>query len=33
MRVGDDWIVGKGERIAVRGREERVEAHVVEPLT
>jgi adenylate cyclase len=30
MKVGDDWIVEKGERIVVRGRQERVEAHVVE---
>jgi class 3 adenylate cyclase len=33
MTVGDDWIVGKCERIVVRGREERVEAHVVERPT
>ena len=26
----DDWAVGEGELIAVRGRQERVEAHVVE---
>jgi class 3 adenylate cyclase len=30
MTVGDDRIVGKCERILVRGRQERVEAHVVE---
>jgi class 3 adenylate cyclase len=30
MRAGDDWIVEKGERVVVRGRQERVEAHVVE---
>ncbi len=28
--VTDDWSVGEGELIAVRGRHERVEAHVVE---
>jgi len=28
--VHDDWAVGEGELIAVRGRQERVEAHVVE---
>jgi adenylate cyclase len=26
----DDWAVGEGELIAVRGRQQRVEAHVVE---
>ncbi|MGH6798033.1 MAG: adenylate/guanylate cyclase domain-containing protein, partial [Roseiarcus sp.] len=30
MTVRDDWIVEEGERIAVRGRQERIEAHVVE---
>ena len=30
MTVGDDWIVDKGQSINVRGRQERVEAHVVE---
>ena len=28
--VVDDWAVGEGELIAVRGRHERVEAHAVE---
>jgi class 3 adenylate cyclase len=30
MTVRDDWTVRAGERIAVRGRQERVEAHVIE---
>jgi class 3 adenylate cyclase len=30
MGVIDDWAVGEGELIAVRGRQEQVEAHVVE---
>jgi hypothetical protein len=30
MGVIDDWAVGDGELIAVRGRQEQVEAHVVE---
>jgi hypothetical protein len=30
MRIGDDGIVGTSERIRVRGRQEPVEAHVVE---
>jgi class 3 adenylate cyclase len=30
MTVRDDWAVGKGEHIAMRGRQERIEAHVVE---
>ena len=33
MAPSSDWIVGKCERILVRGREERVEAHVVEHRT
>jgi class 3 adenylate cyclase len=33
MTVGDDWIVGQCKRIAVRGRQERVEAHVVKRPT
>jgi hypothetical protein len=28
--VVDDWAVGEGDLVAVRGRQERVEAHVVE---
>ena len=30
LTVRGEWIVGTCERIAVRGRQERVEAHVVE---
>jgi hypothetical protein len=30
MTISEGWAVGKSELVAMRGRQERVEAHVIE---